>query len=250
MKKDQHIVQLAGVDLAWRPDRNPTAISIGNLEGQQLHVEKVFCDLLSLQSVLTVLDEHPNLSGVAVDAPLIVNNTSGKRACESELSRIYAGRKAGCHSSNLTLYPDSATVRFSIALSERGFAHLGRHKGRWQIECYPHPAIIELFGLQERLLYKKGTVDQKRDGQIVLAELLQDTSRIAAMKVSYSSAALAVMDARTITELKGQALKNNEDALDAIVSLIIAAHYQMQTTAHTFGTAADGYIYVPTQIIS
>ena len=48
-----------------------------------------------------------------------------------------------------------------------------------------------------------------------------------------------------ISELRGGALKHNEDALDAIVCLYIAGLYQAGYDRKVFGTASEGYIYVP-----
>jgi predicted RNase H-like nuclease len=59
-------------------------------------------------------------------------------------------------------------VTLSRQLVRQGFQHLGRKK--WQIECYPHPAMIEMFRLDRRLAYKKGQVAERRAGQKRLAE--------------------------------------------------------------------------------
>jgi predicted RNase H-like nuclease len=45
--------------------------------------------------------------------------------------------------------------------------------------------------------------------------------------------------------LKGQALKTNEDALDAIVCLYIAGLYAINHRGKTFGDLDLGYIWVP-----
>jgi len=42
----------------------------------------------------------------------------------------------------------------------------------WQIECYPHAALLELFQLPYRLAYKKGAVAARVSGQQQLAQLL------------------------------------------------------------------------------
>ena len=121
-------MKLAGVDLAWQGEHNPSAI-----------VEQ--------------LTKQADLQGIAIDAPLIINNETGQRQCEKALSRDYGGRKASCHTSNKRLYPDALSVKLSSILYTQGFEHLATSK--WQIECYPHPAIIECFALPERLAYKK-----------------------------------------------------------------------------------------------
>ena len=86
------------------------------------------------------------------------------------MSKVYAAKHAGCHACNKTLYPDAAVVALSRQLHDAGYRHLGT-TDRFQIEIYPHPALIEIFDLPHRLLYKKGNVDSKRGGQIALASL-------------------------------------------------------------------------------
>ena len=45
---------------------------------------------------------------VAIDAPLIILNETGQRACETAVGKRYGNRHASCHTSNMTLYPDSS----------------------------------------------------------------------------------------------------------------------------------------------
>ena len=108
--------------------------------------------------------------GVAIDAPLIINNRHGQRPCERALSTVYRNKYAGCHPSNLSLYPSAFSVQLSNVLKQYGFQHIHGHT--WQIECYPHPSIVECFGLPKRLAYKKGRVMDKRQGQVQLANYL------------------------------------------------------------------------------
>ena len=34
-------MRLAGIDLAWKSEKNTTAVAIGALEGQSLHVDRI-----------------------------------------------------------------------------------------------------------------------------------------------------------------------------------------------------------------
>tara|TARA_R110000823_G_scaffold311534_2_gene437276 strand:- start:215 stop:490 length:276 start_codon:yes stop_codon:yes gene_type:complete len=79
-----------------------------------------------------------DLKGVAIDAPLVINNQSGQRLCKRERGREYSSRHASCHTSNLKLYPHADSVRLSNQLFEAGFLHLGDTDNKWKIECYPH----------------------------------------------------------------------------------------------------------------
>ncbi|MCB1645370.1 MAG: DUF429 domain-containing protein [Pseudomonadales bacterium] len=239
-------VTLMGIDLAWQPEKNPSALATGELRGNHLLIHRVDHGITGLQNIMTLIDSVSDLRGLAIDASLVINNTTGKRDCERDLSRVYGGRKAGCHSSNLTLYPDPASVRLAGLLESRGFKLQGPpDAGHWMIECYPHPAIIELFGLPERLLYKKGNVAGKRAGQIRLARLLAGLSQSRRLKLTLAPTCCHLLDETVITGNRGQALKSHEDALDAIVCACIAACYTQAPDNRMFGDRANGHIYVP-----
>ena len=237
--------RLAGVDLAWQPERNPSAVALGALHGPRLSVDAVTGSLLSLDEVMSAIDREGQPHGVAVDAALIIRNKTGQRACERDLNKDYRSRSAGCHPSNLTLYPDAASVKLGETLSTRGLKHHGQPAKPWQIECYPHPAIIELFSLPERLRYKKGSVKHKRGGQIRLAQLIQERASDTGLAVEFTQSLASIFDPEHIAALRGKALKANEDQLDAIVCLLIAAHYQASLPTTCYGDRETGYIVVP-----
>ena len=164
---------LVGIDLAWRGGKNTSAVSIAKLEDNELHVVKVIPSIAKWSDVLMLLSELDDVRGIAIDAPLIIKNTSGQRYCERELNREYSSRFAGAHPSNLALYPDADAIKLSAELTRLGYIHCNTG-GKFQIEVYPHPAIIEIFGLPERHQYKKGSVDERRKGQVKLSNMIKE----------------------------------------------------------------------------
>ena len=237
-------IYLAGIDLAWNSDRNPSAIAVGRLTGESLFLSAVEPAVVGVSQVLDLLSAREGLRGVAIDAPLIINNQDGKRLCERDVSHEYGARAAGCHPSNKNLYPNAASVALSAALSSSGFGHLLGE--RWQIECYPHPSLIEIFGLDRRLLYKKGSVADRRAGQIKLASLIASLRNSHALSLDIPCECEAFFDSERIGTLRGRALKTNEDALDSILCLYIAALYASRKPGRVFGDSRSGYIWVPT----
>jgi len=246
-------IKLAGVDLAWRSEKNPTAIAVGSCDSSELSIERVIPAIFGIKNVLSELKETNDLTGIAIDAPLIIKNKEGQRKCEKEIGVDYGSKQASCHTSNTTLYPNANSVKLSNELASLGFEHLGKENAKWQIECYPHPAIIEIFGRKERLKYKKGPVSERREGQIKLGKLIKGLSNNPILKLNLpESLAADHIDEQRIHSLKGQALKTNEDALDAIICLYIAALYSIHKKAKTlgkiFGKIEDGYIWVPQSV--
>ncbi len=236
-------MKLAGIDLAWHCNKNPTAIAVGNLADGVLRVVSIDVSILPVDQIINKLLSITGLSGVAIDASLIIPNKTGQRMCENEIAKQYGAMGASCHASNLTLYPEAASVALSQKLYEYGFEHLGMSK--WQIECYPHPAMIEIFGLSRRLAYKKGLVADKKAGQKHLTRLIKRLHKNLILPLYLEPDIHMYLDESRINTLKGKEIKSNEDALDAIICLYIAGLYAMDASGKTFGDITNGYIWVP-----
>ena len=234
---------LAGIDLTWQSNKNPTAIACGEITHNVLSVTTIHPAVYGIESVLSVINGVDGLKGIAIDASLIIKNKHGMRQCEREIGRHYGSKGAACHATNTILYPNADSVCLSEQLLKSGFKHLGSKQ--WQIECYPHPALIEIFSLSKRLKYKKGKVADKRAGQIKLAALLHQLNDSKVLKLVITDPVSQVLNESKIQLLKGQALKTNEDALDAIVCLYIAGLYAINHRGKTFGDLDLGYIWVP-----
>ena len=241
-------MRLAGIDLAWKSDRNTTAVAIGDLKGKSLRIGRIEPALRSLERLEALIRQEDRLVGVAVDAPLIINNESGQRRCETSLGSHYSRRKVSCHSSNLRRYPNAASVRLSVYLKERGFEHLRNvFEGRFQIECYPHPAIIEIFGLPERLKYKKGDVSLRKRGQMKLSKYVLALRESRVVSLSVDEKCQTYLSEKHIESLAGADLKTNEDVLDSIICLYVGALFAASVPHRIYGSREYGYIYVPAQ---
>ena len=238
-------MRLVGVDPAWKPENNGSAVAVGRLTGTTLEVEQIHGALFGLPRIAaTILAAEPH--GIAIDGPLIIENQTGRRECEKALSKVYASKRAGCHTSNRTLYPDAAVVTLSRQLYDAGYRHLGAaNTDRFQIEIYPHPALIEIFDLPHRLLYKKGNVDSKRGGQVALASLLQKLEQSTVLELKIPGVFEGFLQPSTIMQLRGAALKANEDALDSLICLYVCGLYATGASIRIFGNAVDGYVVVP-----
>ena len=228
--------------MAWQSDKNPTAIACGTLEGRELRVTSIEPAIYGIDEVFINLQKS-KLQGVAIDACLIINNAEGQRPCETQIGKVYGSRGASCHTSNTSLYPDAKSVYLSKRLISSGFNHL--QGDRWQIECYPHPAIIEMFSLPERLKYKKGRVAEKRAGQKELVTLLRKLHESNVLKLIIEDNIDQVLNESWIDSLRGKALKGNEDTLDALICLYTAGLYAIGHIGQLFGDTDYGYVWVP-----
>ena len=199
------------------------------------------------EGVLAYIRRHATESmAIAIDAPLIIPNTNRQRVCETLVGNRYGARDASCHTSNLTLYPNAASVRLACELARDGFCHAPLNSGpRVMLEVYPHAALVQLFDLKKIIKYKKGTVAMKREGlqilQRKLAELPNAEPRL------LSSPSFHAFICADVQNLGGQRLKDYEDAIDGLICAYLAYYYWRWTCARTeiFGDVKNGYIVNP-----
>lgn len=220
---------------------------IGDRQGAQLM--NVNSRLLPAE-VLGFISEHATTSVVlvAIDAPLIICNREGLRGCERLIGHRYGARHGACHASNLTLYPEAASVRLARQLARQGFKHAvdpSPNADRIMLEAYPHPAFLELFDLATTIKYKKGKLAARRDGQRAVQRHLAELSGLTP-PLKHTPMLLGLL-ATDLDSLHGTALKANEDALDAILCAYIAYYYWFWHPHRvlTFGNLDSGYIIVP-----
>jgi predicted RNase H-like nuclease len=240
-----------GIDLAWRSEKNPSGGAVLKGDRQCARLMDVTASLASCSAVLSYIENHATVSTcVAIDAPLIIPNKTGQRPCETLIGKQYGARHASCHASNLSLYPQAASVQLASKLVSRGFRHapdLAHPKNqRVMLEVYPHPALLELFRLPRIIKYKKGSVARKRSGQRELQGRLKEL-RLFTPPLE-STPRLSEFLATAPNSLPGAHLKANEDELDAIVCAYIAYYYWFWGTCATrvFGDVDSGYIIIPT----
>jgi predicted RNase H-like nuclease len=238
-----------GIDLAWR-GRNPSGGCVLTGDRRRARLVNVDASLASCSAVLTYIDNHAAASTyVAIDAPLIIRNETGQRPCETLIGKRYGARHASCHSSNLLLYPNALGVDLASQLISRGYKHAldgtRTENERVILEVYPHPALLELFGLRTIIKYKNTKVAVRRSGQQEVQRRLSGLSHsIPPLEPTPELSQYLGVDTNS---LRGSDLKANEDGLDAIVCAYIAYYFWFwgSTRTHMFGDLDSGYIIVP-----
>lgn len=227
-----------GIDLAWGP-RARTGIAVVDQAGRLLHSGSVQTD--------DDIEEWLRTSAgravvVAVDAPLVVPNETGQRRCETEISRAFWRYKIGAHSSNRGRAqfdpPRAATLaeRFGWSVDPAGH---GSIEDPVCIEVYPHPAMVSLFGLPERIRYKSGP--SRVDG---FEELLRHLVAISELRLREHPRWAELT--RIVADPAPGDLSRIEDELDAILCAHLAwLWHHRPDTLHVYGSLQDGYIVAP-----
>lgn len=237
-----------GVDLAWKSDQNPTAAATlkGDAAGIVLHSLET---LRSTDEVLRYLrHEATEQTVIAIDAPLIITNETGQRLCETAVGRRYGKNHASCHTSNLGLYKDAASVALTTALLDDGFEHprINDDKQKRVVaEVYPHAAMVALFKLDRIIKYKKGPVASRRLGLEQLRVKLRALSQ--AEPPLIGSLTLEKLLSVDLALLTGRSLKDYEDKLDAVFCAYLALYfwYWRWERNELFGDVLSGYILNP-----
>ena len=229
-----------GIDLAWSP-KNPSGVCALTQDGRVIDEGTLVSDDDLLAWVRTFSSPR---AIVAIDAPLLVPNEFGKRPCETEVSRVYGSRHAGPHSSNRTLMTRvNGRIRGEDLVSQLeldGFADPWSGSDRVAMEVFPHPALVEIFDLPERLAYKKGRVAERREG---LRELNRLVATLDEADPPGWFEPLSIGD-----DVRGRALKGVEDLLDARVCAWVALRWAHAGPSGMtiYGDASSGHIAVPT----
>jgi predicted RNase H-like nuclease len=242
------LVKIVGLDFGWMRGESGVALLETRDDGATFTLVEV-CALPSTAEVLAWLDariapHEPAL--VAVDAPTVIPEGVAMRVAD-KLTHTHFGRQhAGAYPANRKLPFAASTLALGAALESRGYAHAPtitpRAPGRFQIECFPHPAMLRLFELPTILRYKKGTVAERRAGLARLRELIA-TRLVAGAPALATPLQLPTLPARG----GGGALKRVEDQLDAVVCAYVGAHWWRWGAARNevLGDREGGYIVVP-----
>ena len=231
-----------GIDLAWGY-RARTGFAVVDENGQLVDIQSLLTDE-DIRAAVAVLPGVPVV--VAVDAPLVVTNLTGQREAEKAIGRAYGRFGASCHTTNLSRTgpegPRAAALArqhgWTMGPTSRGYAD-----APVCIEVYPHAALVGLFDLPYRILYKKGTVEVRRAGFADVVRCLEswDVLRLT------SSTAWTPLRADIAAAVRHVDLNLVEDQLDAVIcaGLALLWHQEGEARLHVFGTVDADHIVAP-----
>lgn len=240
-----------GIDLAWS-EKNKTGLAIS--EGNQSGIELCYYDTkVSNEEIINTIKnvvENENAI-IAIDAPLIVPNETGRRRAEQEISIKYGKNSASAHSSNRQLLTKNNGIirgeKLSHELELMGYCQNpyleSFEEEKKFFEVYPHPAMIELFELNTILKYKQKS-GRNYETRCKAFQIYQ--SNMKTLEGLNPSPVLSKVLGKEINGLKGKEIKNYEDILDAVFCSYIAYYtWANPEKCHVFGNMDEGYICSP-----
>jgi predicted RNase H-like nuclease len=241
-----------GLDLAWSP-KNGSGLTI--LKGNKEKAELIFSDVLNSDDDITnKIDSiiKKENAFIAIDAPLIVPNSSGRRIAEKLVGELFRKYNAGAHPANRPrLSQWSGTIRGEDVVSKLekiNFKHNPYIKKfeetRKSFEVYPHPSMVVLFNLNSILKYKS---KPKRDYNFRYLEFEKYQNHLKELEFKTPKLILPKeIINKNVKELKAQKLKNYEDLLDSIFCAYIAYYcWYIPEKCKVLGNMSEGYILTP-----
>lgn len=246
-------MKFIGIDLGWKSQ--PSGLCClewidGQLQLLDLDRKEAIADILTWIDQ-SVQPDEPAI--IAVDAPTLIPNLTGSRLPD-KLSHKYFGKyHAGCYPANQNLPFADRTINFGLELESRGFAHAPtiepQKLSRYQIEVFPHPAIVNLFNLERILKYKKGRLNERRLELIKLQNYLLNI--LPSLSPPLRSWRLCGSFTSEIPTT-GAALKATEDKLDSLICAYVAAYwwYWGEQRNLVLGDRTTGYIVIPQKMLA
>ncbi len=242
-----------GLDLAWSP-RNPSGLAVAERKAGRWRVREARADVVSNEEILAAIDRSVGRAPaiVAIDAPLVVPYRTRGRDGDRLITKVFGSHDAGVYPATkrtIGRYGGRRIWDLRDALVARGYIHDCRiptgRPGRFFFETYPHAAAVALFHLPKVLKYKsregcslRERMDAFRAYERLLVGLRTFNPPLDAVEPQIDKGMFA---------LRGRALKDYEDRLDAILCAYVAAYYWTWGTERCaiFGTLKGGYIVTP-----
>jgi predicted RNase H-like nuclease len=238
-------MKFLGIDFGWRSQ--PSGLCCldwreGELHLLELNRLEAIADILAWVDASVAPEED---AIIGVDAPTLIPNMTGMRLPDRLTHRYFGRYHAGCYPANLGSPFAQRTLEIGLRLEDRGYTHAPlidpKQLGRHQIEVFPHPATVHLFGLSQILKYKKGTLATRKAELIRLRQyILVDLAQLEPRLKVFSEALPDV-------PLNGRALKALEDQLDSLICAYVAAYWWYWGLERNWvlGDRSTGYIVVP-----
>lgn len=250
-----------GIDLAWGATNTTGVVVLEGAddpaEGATLRAaEEALTDDAAILDFVQAHDDGGGLL-VAIDAPLVVPNITGRRPCEAILSRCLRRVEAGPHPSNRSRLagPDGSIrgERIATAFNLRGIAHTPHldtlaQPPRACFEVFPHPAHVALWELDKTLKYK---AKPRRTRELRVSEFVRYTALLVSLAAFDPPLTLPrneeIWWQRDPAFLTPSALKRHEDTLDALTCAYIALYFHRWGDARcaVVGDLENGYIVTP-----
>ncbi|RME29412.1 MAG: DUF429 domain-containing protein [Deltaproteobacteria bacterium] len=234
-----------GLDLAWAP-RHSSGGAVMEADEDGVLRLKSTASLRAHEDILGWLARNRGRHGciVAVNAPIIVENSTGQRPCDVQLHEHFARNFVDEYHVNITNASHPRTI--SRALQRMGFDPDPQAEGDRIIETYNQATQILLFELERPIRLKTGPVGARKDAVARFRELLVEKLDDATPPLEMSPALDALVTA-DLPSSNGSRVGELEEQLQATLCAYTAAYLDLRgPQACAFvGDLRDGYVLLP-----
>ena len=245
-------MKFAGIDFGWTS--GASGLCCLELGQQQLTIQHfgLILDPGEIVAWVAQLLPQETMGLVAVDAPTIIPNETGTRLPDRLTHKYFGKYHAGCYPANLNRPFAPRTTQLGFDLENLGFDHAPaiepQKLGRYQIEVFPHPAMVRLFQLERIIKYKKGKLGDRRQELLRLVGLIETVLTTLEPQLTLNDLWTDLIT--PIATAKGSDLKEIEDRIDALVCAYVGAYWWYWGAAknQTLGDRHSGYIIVPAPV--
>lgn len=233
-----------GLDLAWAPRASSAGAVMEPTEDGVRLVSTAH--LRAHEDVLSWVARNRGRSGaiLAVNAPLIVENSSGRRPVDQELEHHFGRYLVDEYAVNTVNASHPRTI--ARALTRMGFDLDPQAEGDRMIETWTQPAQIMLFGLDRPLRTKTGPIGGRKDAASRYRDLVY--GKLPFMTPSLEdSAALEELVGGEMSSLNGTRLGELEEKLDAVLCAYVASYLDLcgPEACAFLGDLRAGYVLLP-----
>ncbi len=235
-----------GLDLAWAPRNSSGGAVMEPVDGGTVRLVST-SHLRTHEDVLGWIARNRGRHGaiMSVNAPIIVENSSGRRSCDDLLNQHFSRYQIDDHQVNIVAAGHPRTM--GRAMMRMGFDPDPQAEGDRVIETFTQPAQVMLFDLERPIRLKHGPIGARKDAVARYRELLALHLPDAYPALQPSPALRSILE-RDLGQLNGTRLGELEDKVEAAMCAYVSAYLDMRGPEDCafLGDLYEGYILLPT----
>jgi predicted RNase H-like nuclease len=232
-----------GLDMAWAP-RNSSGGAVMELTAEGDVKLTSATSMRAHEDILGWVARNRGRAGcvLAVNAPMIVENTSGRRPCDALLEKHFAAVDAY----QVNTVNASQPRMMGRALMRMGFDPHPGADGDRLIETYNQPTQVLLFDAERPIRLKIGPVGSRKEAVDRFRELLYEKLGDATPRLVDSPALDALVDA-DLPSSNGSRVGELEERLEAVLCAYTAAYLYVRgpSACAMLGDLNEGYLLIP-----
>jgi predicted RNase H-like nuclease len=245
-RRRRHVPRFLGLDLAWAPRKSSggAVMELSEDGGARLVSSTA---LRTHEDILGWIARNRGRAGcvLAVNAPLIVENTSGRRPCDDLLHDHFGEYNVDEYQVNTVNASHPRTI--GRALMRMGFDPNPMAEGDRVVETYNQAAQVLLFGGERPVRLKSGPVGARKDAVARFREALWDRLGDSMPHLEETPALDAILEA-DLPSSNGSRVGELEERLEATLSAYTATYLGMRgpESCAFLGDLETGYVLLPT----